>query len=621
MPMGMADIAAVLWGRFLRVDPGDPEWPDRDRFVISNGHGSMLLYAVLHLSGFPITMEDLRNFRQWGYPTAGHPEIEQARGIETTTGPLGQGFANGVGMAIAETHLRDKFGSDLVDHRIFGFVSDGDLMEGVASEAASLAGHLGLGRIVYFYDDNGISLVGPTSWSFSDDVPKRFDSYGWQTATIDGHDRGAIADAIETAIADERPTLISCKTHIGFGSPNVQDTAAAHGQPLGFAETELVRKALGWPYEPFVVPAEVYEFFSTAMERGSAARSAWEARRLLAVADSSKARLWDAHFDSPAVSLEVPEIDPGSSVATRNVSGTVLQQLSELAPALIGGAADLASSTSTLLSSSTDFSVKERAGRNLRFGVREHAMGAIVNGITVHGGLRAYGATFLIFSDYMRGAVRLSALMGVPSIWVWTHDSIFLGQDGPTHQPIEHLAALRAMPNLWVVRPGTPAEVAGAWQLAINRTDGPTALILTRQGLLVPETDTTPELTAQGGYVVRDGHEVVLVTTGSELPLALAAADLLEGEGRAPRVVSMPCVEAFLTQSLEYREDVLGDGLPTVSLEAGATFGWPAITGENALNIGINHYGASAPAEVLADRFGFTPEAVAFQIEAWLSHR
>jgi transketolase len=613
-PMGMADIATVLWGKYLSVDPADPTWPDRDRFVLSNGHASMLLYALLHLSGFPVSLDDLKNFRQLGSPTAGHPEIEQHLGIETTTGPLGQGFANGVGMALAEEHLRNRFGADLVDHRTYGFVSDGDLMEGIASEAASLAGHLRLGRLIYFYDDNNISLVGPTEWAFSEDVPARFDSYGWHTSTVDGHDRQAIDEAIVAALEDARPSLISCKTHIGYGSPNKQDTAGAHGSPLGDDEVALARQTLGWEHPEFFVPEAVYAWFDSAMERGRAAHAEWQDRL---DADPERAERWHRfqHPDPPAATA--PDHAAGSSVATRKISGQVIDDIAGRRPDLIGGAADLASSTNTIIEASSDFSATNRAGRNIRFGVREHAMGAIVNGITVHGGLRAFGATFLQFSDYMRGAVRLSALMKAPSIWVWTHDSVFLGEDGPTHQPVEHLAALRAIPGLWVVRPADAGETAGAWNLALERTDGPTAIVLTRQGLEMPDVVTEPDVVRRGAHVVREGTDVTLVATGSEVPLARTTAMQLAGHDVSARVVSMPCVEAFAAQDDGYRSEVLGD-LPIVTVEAGVTFGWASVVGGGALHIGIDHFGDSAPYEKLAVAYGFTPQAVADRVVTWL---
>jgi transketolase len=616
MPMGMADLAVVVWSQFLTVDPDHPTWPDRDRFVLSNGHGSMLLYSLLHLAGFPMSMDDIKAFRQLGSKTPGHPEIDQDIGIETTTGPLGQGFATGVGMAIAEEHLRAKFGAELVDHRVYGFVSDGDLMEGVASEAASLAGHLGLGKITYLYDDNDISLVGPTSLAYSEDVPARFAAYGWHTLTIDGHDRQAVAEAVAAANADQRPSLISCKTHIGHGSPNKQDTASAHGSPLGSDEVALVKELMGWELPPFEVPTEVYDFFRTAMDRGRQAHTAWNAR--MAAAGNDVKAGWNAHWHPQPVTLKAPGYETGTKQATRAVSGKVIQDLAAVRPDLIGGAADLASSTNTLIGDSDDFSATNRTGRNLRFGVREHAMGAAANGITLHGGLRGYGATFLTFSDYMRPAVRLAALMKAPSIFVWTHDSVFLGEDGPTHQPVEHVAALRAIPNLWVIRPGNPAEVAAAWEVAVNRTAGPTALVLTRQGIPVESTHNPADV-ARGAYVARDGSDVTLVATGSELPVALAAADLLEARDIPARVVSMPCVEAFLAEDDEYRHGVVPQDVPAVSIEAGTTWGWDAIVGRDGLKIGVERFGESAPAGVLVEHYGFTPEAVADRVAAHLA--
>ena len=612
MPMGMADLAVVLWSQFFTVDPDDPEWDDRDRFVLSNGHGSMLLYAMQHLSGFPLTMDHIRNFRQWGYPTAGHPEVDPHLGIEVTTGPLGQGFGMGVGMAIAEEHLRANLGSSLVDHHTYGFVSDGDLMEGVAAEAASLAGHLELGKLIYVYDDNNISLVGPTEWTFSEDVPKRFDALGWHTVTVDGHDRPAIAEAIAAAKAEAgKPTLISAKTHIGYGSSK-QDSASSHGSPLGTEEIEKVRAHFGWTLPPFEVPDEVYDFMRSAMDRGRQAHAAWKERY-----DASDRTEYASYFQPSAPTVPVPAYEAGTKVATRKIGGAALNSVAAVRPDVIGGAADLASSTNTLLSDSGDFSATDRESRNIRFGVREHAMGAIVNGMTIHGGLRAYGATFFQFSDYMRGAVRLGALMGTPSIWVFTHDSVFLGEDGPTHQPIGQMAAMRAIPNLYVVRPGNPAEVAGAWELAMARTEGPTALVMTRQGLPIP-AGSGPAPVAKGAYVAAEGTAATLIATGSELPLALAARDELATQGISLRVVSMPCREAFEAQDGDYQAAVLGDK-PRASIEAAVTRGWGDFTGTGGRNIGLDHCGASAPADVLADKYGFTPEAVADRIAAWLA--
>ncbi len=613
MPMGMADIAVTLWGEFLNVDPDHPQWPDRDRFVLSNGHGSMLLYSVLHLSGFPVTLEDIENFRQWGSHTAGHPEIDQAIGIETTTGPLGQGFGTGVGLAMAEAHLRARLGSDLVDHRTFGFVSDGDLMEGISSEAASMAGHFGLGKLVYLYDDNDISIDGSTDITWGEDVAQRFNAVGWHTLDIDGHDRSAISEAIGAAIGEEdRPSLVICRTHIAHGAPNKQDTAASHGSPLGAEEIELTKKAMGYPTDaPFHVDESVYEFFSTAMDRGRQAHQDWEAR--FAAADTSD---WDALHSMAPIRLEGPGFEEGASVATRSSSGELFAEIAEKVPGFIGGAADLVASTKTVIEPGSVFSKKDHGARDIAFGIREHAMGAAVNGMTIHGGLRAYGSTFFVFSDYMRPAVRLSALMEAPSIWVWTHDSIFLGEDGPTHQPIEHLASLRAMPNLWVIRPADANEVLQAWEVALNRHDGPVALVLSRQDL-----PTLPKgHLERGGYVARDGSDVTIVATGSEVSAALGAADVLDQDGVSARVVSLPCWELFEQQTPEYRSDVLGDA-PRVSVEAGSVFGWERIVGPAGMSIGIDHFGASAPAEVLAEQFGFTAEAIARKVKSFLDSR
>ncbi|MCZ6460893.1 MAG: transketolase [Actinobacteria bacterium] len=618
MPMGMADLAAVLWSEVILLDPDDPSWPDRDRFVLSNGHGSMLLYALLHLGGFGLEMEELENFRQFGSRTAGHPEYEPDIGIEMTTGPLGQGFATAVGMAVAEAHLNAELGTELVDHRTYAFVSDGDLMEGVASEAASLAGHLNLSKLTYIYDDNQITIDGPTDLAFSEDVAARFGAYGWHTVDVDGHDRPAIRQAIASANESNRPSLVIARTHIGYGSPNKQDTAAAHSNPLGVDEVKLVREAYGWDLPPFVIPEEVYAWFESGMERGRSAHRAWEARRAAAfVADAELEKRWAAFYEPANLMLDIPVFE--GSVATRSVSGAVIQDIAAALPGLVGGSGDLTPSNNTLIEGSPNFSAKHPEGRNLRFGVREHAMGAVVNGINLHGGLRAYGGTFLIFSDYMRGAVRLSALMGAPSIWIWTHDSVFLGEDGPTHQPIEHLASLRAMPNLWVMRPADATEVTVAWETAINRTDGPTAIVLTRQGLPTPTAAPEPADVRRGAYIRHDGTDLVIVATGSEVPLAERAAQVLQASGISARIVSMPSWEAFAAQDDSYRAAVLPPSLPVVTLEAGTTFGWGAVAGSDGLSIGIDHFGASAPYAVIAAEWGFTSEAVAQRIEDWLS--
>ncbi len=613
MPMGMADIGFVIWSKFLNVDPAAPTWRDRDRFVISNGHGSMLLYSLLHLSGFPVSMDEIAHFRQWGYETAGHPEYNPHLGIETTTGPLGQGFGTAVGMAIAEEHLRAVHGEELTNHRTFVLCGDGDLMEGISSEAASLAGHLGLGRLTVFYDDNSITIDGSTDLAFTEDVAARFAAYGWQTLDVDGHDRAAIEVVTRAALADiGRPTLIVCKTHIGFGAPTKVDTSSAHGSPLGADEIQGAKKAMGWDFEPFTVPDDVYRLFAEAMTRGAQAHTAWRSRvGRMATRDQDRFRAWEGVWDPEDVVLEPPEAEAGSKVATRKLSEAVIQQLAEERPDVVGGSADLVPSNNTYIKASTDFSTADRAGRNIRYGIREHAMGAAVNGLTQHGGVRGFGSTFLTFSDYMRPSVRLAALMGVPSIFVWTHDSFFLGEDGPTHQPIEHIASLRLIPGLHVHRPADPSETAMAWQQAINRADGPSAIILTRQGLNVPSDPPLRADVARGGYVRVGGSDAVVVATGSETPLAEAARQILAEGGISLRVVSMPCVEIFTAQDATYRDQVLGSAIPVFTLEAGSAMTWHSMTANGGIAIGIDHFGASAPAEVLAERYGFTPEAVA----------
>jgi transketolase len=621
MPMGMADIAVALWTGPLRVDPTDPTWPDRDRFVLSNGHGSMLLYSLLHLAGFPLSMDDLKAFRQWGSRTPGHPERNPSLGIETTTGPLGQGFGTAVGMALAEAHLRAVFGPDLVDHHTYVFAGDGDLMEGISSEAASLAGHLGLGRLTVLYDDNGITIEGSTRLAFTEDVTARFEAFGWHTQRVDGHDRTAVAAAL-AATRDEagRPSLIACRTHIAFGAPTKQDTAAAHGTPLGEEEIAAAKRAMGWPVDRrFQVPDEVYALFREAMARGTAARRAWEQRRdRRFVAEPETASRWRQHWEPGPVEVGSLDWTAGASLATRQASGKVINALAPRLPGLLGGAADLAPSTDTLIAGAPDLEAEIPEGRNLHFGIREHAMGAAVNGMAVHGGLRPYGSTFLVFSDYLRPALRLAALMEAPSIFVFTHDSVLLGEDGPTHQPIEHLASLRAIPGLWVVRPADAGETAEAWALALEHTSGPTALVLTRQGVPVLDRAGREGLVSRGGYVLRDGDQAVLVATGSEVWLAVAAAEILAAEGRRLRVVSLPCWEAFFAQDDAYRRSVLGEGLPLASLEAAATFGWERIVGRDGLRIGLDHFGASAPAGRIASEWGFTAEAVAARLRAWL---
>lgn len=619
MPMGMADIAVTVWSRFLTVDPDDPTWVDRDRFVLSNGHGSMLLYSLLHLSGFPLGMDQLKSFRQWGSHTAGHPEIDHRLGIEMTTGPLGQGFGTGVGMAIAEEHLRARLGADLIDHRTWGFVSDGDLQEGISAETASLAGHLRLGRLIYFYDDNEISIDGDTDKTFTEDVPARFRAVGWHVAEVDGHDREAIAAAtVEAMEVEDRPSLIVCHTVIANGAPTKAGTAGSHGAPLGEEEIRGAKEAMGFPVdEPFHVPDGVYEWFSEAMDRGRQAHAAWKDRHAGAMTDELSRSTWDAFFGSDPVTLDDPGFDVAASLATRASSGKLFPQIAEKAQNFLGGSADLVESTKTVIDHHRIFSAEDRAARDIAYGIREHAMGTITNGMAIHGGLRPYGATFFVFSDYMRPAVRLAALMGVPSIWVWTHDSVFLGEDGPTHQPIEHLASLRAMPNLDLIRPADAGEVLEAWELALNRSDGPTALVLTRQN--VPTLERPSGGVAKGGYVLRDGSDVVLVASGSEVSAAVEAASLLADRGISARVVSLPSWFRFFSQTEAYRTEVLGDGIPRVSIEAGATFGWERVVGADGLMIGIDRFGASAPAGVIAEKLGLTGQAVADRVADWLA--
>ncbi|HEY0144181.1 MAG TPA: transketolase [Thermoanaerobaculia bacterium] len=640
-PMGMADMAYVLWTEFLRHDPTAPQWQNRDRFILSAGHASMLLYSLLHLTGYPdMTMEELTHFRQWDSRTAGHPELGHASGIEITTGPLGQGFAHGVGMGLAAKMLGARFNSDdpfkPVDHYIYAICSDGDLMEGISSEAASIAGHLGLGNLIYFYDDNNISIEGETRLAFSEEVKKRFESCGWHVLTIDGHDRAAIRKAIKRAQKETaRPTLIAAKTIIGWGSPKFHGTARAHGEPLGAEEVKATKEALGWPNEPpFLVPEEVRDEFQRKTKKLARERKIWE-KELTAwrARHPELSTQWDQYWSqSLPENFEQPLLEAAKSdkaLATRALSGQVIQKLASIAPFLVGGSADLAPSTNTLIkdggsverpkgSEKLPPSQEVFAGRNLHFGIREHAMGAIVNGMTLHGSFRCYGATFLIFSDYMRPSVRLAALMGIPSIFVYTHDSVFLGEDGPTHQPVEHLWSLRLIPNLTLFRPADGAEVAMAWAHALQKKDGPTLLVLTRQKLepIARPVDFEAQKILRGAYVL-DGHaggDITLVATGSEVTLAIQTALALREKGIAARVVSAPCLELFDRQSADYQNEVLGDRSRVVCIEAGRSDGWYKYVNRDALIIGIDRFGASAPYERIAQEFGFTPEAIAEKV-------
>jgi transketolase len=625
MPMGMADAAVVLWTHFLKHNPSDPRWADRDRFVLSAGHGSMLLYSLLHLTGYDLPLSQLRDFRQWGSQTPGHPEHGLTPGVETTTGPLGQGISNAVGMAIAERWLGARFnrpGFEIVNHYTYVIASDGDLMEGVSHESCSLAGHLGLGKLVVLYDDNGISIDGSTSLAFTEDVLARFEAYGWHTQRIDGHDSMAVEKAVAGARAEaDRPSLIACKTHIGFGSPNRQDSHKAHGEPLGADEVRLTKANLGWPLEePFFVPEEVREFMQQSAAWGTAQQEEWEetfASYGRAYPESSAAFDCAMRGDlTDGWDSNLPAFTGPGSIATRAASGAVLDAIAPQVPMLLGGSADLTPSNNTLPKGTCDVTREDFTGRYLHFGVREHAMGSILNGLALHGGVRPYGGTFLIFSDYMRPAVRLAALMGLPVIFVFTHDSIGLGEDGPTHQPVEQLSSLRLIPNLAVFRPADAGETVEAWRFALARRRGPTALVLTRQALpVIGRVCHAPaEEAARGAYILRgvDDPEVILLATGSEVHLALAAQEILAAQKVRVRVVSMPCWELFEEQPNEYREAVLPSAVRArVAVEAGATLAWGRYVGLDGEIVGLDRFGASAPQAVLYREFGITAQAVA----------
>ena len=644
-PMGAATMAYVLWDRFLKHDPRDPAWPDRDRFVLSPGHASAMLYALLHLTGYDVSLDDLRQFRQWGSRTPGHPELGHTPGVEATTGPLGQGFANGVGMAIAERRLARRYNHDghrLIDHYTYAIVSDGDLQEGVASEAASLAGTLKLGKLVYLYDDNDISIEGNTDIAFAENVAQRFEAYGWHVVgPIDGMDAAAVEEAVRLGQAEQdRPTLVICQTIIGYGSPNKQGTGSVHGEPLGPEERVLTARKLGWPYdEPFTVPPDAYAHMRKAVDRGRAARDAWRARlgTFREAYGDECASLegktwtaalpggWDAEIDSLFDGADKP-------IATREASGRVMNAIAARLHSFTGGSADLAPSTKTLLKEHAHYCLGEYINPNMHFGVREHAMGAIANGMALHGGLVPYTATFLVFSDYMRPAIRLGALQGQRVVYIFTHDSIGLGEDGPTHQPIEHLAALRAIPNLWVMRPADATETAEAWRAAIERLDGPTALVLSRQGLPVLDRGTFPPASdlRKGAYTLwqangpQDGAvpDALIIATGSEVPLALDAAKALAERGTSARVVSMPSWEIFAAQPKAYRDNVLPPEVTArVSVEAASTFGWERFVGSEGMAVGVDRFGASAPAGEIYRELGITAERVAAEIEGILERR
>lgn len=629
LPMGAAPMAYVLWQNHLRHNPGDPSWPDRDRFVLSAGHGSMLLYGLLHLTGYDLGLDDLRAFRQWESRTPGHPERFVTPGVEATTGPLGQGASNAVGMAMAERFLAHRFnrpGHEIVDHFTFALVSDGDLMEGVAAEAGSLAGHLGLGKLVYVYDANDVTLDGPADLTLSEDMCKRYEAYGWHVQRVehgdtdlDGLDRAIAAAKAETS----RPSLILVRTTIGFGSPSKAGTSSSHGSPLGTDEVAATKRALGWdPDAHFFVPEAVRAHMGAAVDQGARAQADWQARfDAYAKAHPALAAEWAACMSGTLPEgwdTDLPSWPAGAQAATRSASSKVQQAIAKRVPWLLGGDADLGCSTKTALPGGGDFDGRTGAGRNIHFGVREHAMGAICNGMDYHGGVRPFASTFLVFSDYMRPSVRIAALNGQPVIYVWTHDSVGVGEDGPTHQPIEHVMALRAIPNLAVVRPADALETVDAWRYAMQRTDGPTALVLTRQDLpVLDRASAGPGSPDQGAYVLADADaaQAIIVATGSEVTLAMEARALLAGEGIGVRVVSMPCWEQFRAQSAEYREQVLPRAITArVSVEAGITLGWEAWIGDRGVAIGIDRYGASAPGDLLMEKFGFTAANVAAKV-------
>ncbi|MBX3011268.1 MAG: transketolase [Caldilineaceae bacterium] len=637
MPMGMAQAAVTLWTRYLRYNPHNAQWANRDRFVLSAGHGSMLLYALLHLTGYDLSLDDLKNFRQWDSKTPGHPEHGHTPGVETTTGPLGQGFANGVGMALAERWLAEHFNRpdfSLIDHYTYAIVSDGDLMEGVASEAASLAGHLRLGKLIYLYDDNHVTIDGYTKLAYSEDWAQRFTAYGWHVQSIDGMDGDAVAAALEAAHADPRPSLIGCKTIIGYGSPKLGGTPKAHSDAFGEEELAKTRAYLGFPEgSRFYVPEAVQALQATFVERGQALEAAY----------SQQLAAYRAAYPQAAAELQqmlsgelpagwqnaLPNFAPGTAVATRNTSGDVINALAAVIPNLIGGSADLAASNKNTIKNGGDLTADSFAGRNIHFGVREHGMAGVLNGMALHGGVIPFGATFFVFTDYMRASVRLAALSKLPVTYVLTHDSVGVGEDGPTHQPVEQLAALRAIPNLTVIRPADANEAVQAWRLALEKRTGPTALVLTRQNLPIFDRAAAgmgaAEDARRGGYTFYrssdEAAQLILIATGSEVTIAYEAAQHLAAEGVRVQVVSLPSWEVFAAQPADYRRQVLPLGTPKVSIEAGVSFGWERWVGNDPSQgtiIGVDHFGASAPYQRIYQEFGLTAENVVAQAKRLL---
>jgi transketolase len=627
MPMGMADVATVLFTRFLKFDAADPAWPDRDRFVLSAGHGSMLLYALLYLTGYPqMTIEELRNFRQLGSRTAGHPEYGHAPGIETTTGPLGQGLGNAVGMALAERMLAAQFGSELVDHHTYAIAGDGCLMEGVSHEAISLAGHLKLNKLIVLFDDNSITIDGPTSLSESGDQVARFKAAGWSTQRVDGHDPESVAKAIDAARKSERPSLIACRTTIGYGAPTKAGTAGVHGAALGPKEVEGARAKLGWSHAPFEVPGAILDAWRAAGRRGAGESAAWRQRLAKhperAEFERRLSGTLPADFAQAVAALKRGLAQEKPKLATRVASQRVLEALVPAVPEMVGGSADLTHSNNTIAKAMKPVAPGSYDGRYIYYGVREHGMAAAMNGLALHGGFIPYGGTFLVFTDYCRPSIRLSALMGKRVIYVMTHDSIGLGEDGPTHQPIEHLAALRAIPNLSVFRPADAVETAECWALALEQADRPSVIALTRQGVPALRTEDAAEnLSARGAYVLspaKGRRAATLLATGSEVQVALAAQTLLAAEGVSAAVVSMPSWDRFEAQPVSYRDAVLAPGTPKIAIEAASPFGWERYIGPEGAFIGMTGFGASAPADALFKHFHITAEAVVAAVKARL---
>ena len=636
LPMGAAAMAYTIWTRHLHHNPHNPQWANRDRFILSGGHGSMLLYALLYLTGYDLPLEELKHFRQWGSMTPGHPEHGLTPGVEVTTGPLGQGFSNGVGMAIAERHLAARFNQpnhEVIDHYTFAIVTDGDLMEGVSSEAASWAGHLKLGKLIYLYDDNHISIDGSTDLAFTEDRAARFEAYGWHVQKVaDGNDVEAIDAAIQNAKADPRPSIIMCRTVIGYGAPNKQGTSKAHGEALGDAELDAAKENLGWPVEPrFYVPQDVLDFYRQALDRGAAWETAWndqfaafQSEFPVLASELARRLAGELPLDWESALPVFPADAKG--MATRVSSGKVLNALAKAIPELIGGSADLAPSTKTWLDGEKAFQSDTPEGRNFHFGVREHAMGAAVNGMALHGGVIPYGATFLVFSDYMRPTIRLSAISHSGSIWVFTHDSIGVGEDGPTHQPVEHVAALRVIPNLVTLRPGDANETAQAWKIAIERRHAPTALAFSRQNTPTLDRDkyASAEGVQKGAYVLGDlgdkAPEIILMATGTELGLIVSAGEQLAAEGVGVRLVSMPSWELFQAQGSEYIQEVLPSKIPTrIAVEAGVSFGWERWVGDHGMILGVDRFGASAPMKIIYEEYGLTVENVVLNAKQLLS--